>query len=101
MKKFLKYGLAIVLLSVLQLSYASNETKGNEVGDSKEDQKQELQQTLEKPDSQPEVEPLDELSNGSWTSGNEEPKADSIIDDSVSKYNFILYFLYKFKYEEE
>ncbi|WP_370090359.1 hypothetical protein [Ekhidna sp.] len=29
-----------------------------------------------------------------------EEKADSVEDDSVSKYNFIFYFLYKFKYEE-
>lgn len=28
-------------------------------------------------------------------------KVDSVQDDSVSKYNFIFYFLYKFKYEEE
>ena len=28
-------------------------------------------------------------------------KTDSVQDDSVSKYNFIFYFLYKFKYEEE
>lgn len=28
-------------------------------------------------------------------------KSDSLQDDSVSKYNFIFYFLYKFKYESE
>ncbi|WP_425389422.1 hypothetical protein [Ekhidna sp.] len=28
-------------------------------------------------------------------------KADSLQDDSVSKYNFIFYFLYKFKYDTE
>lgn len=28
-------------------------------------------------------------------------ESDSVEDDSVSKYNFIFYFLYKFKYEEE
>lgn len=32
---------------------------------------------------------------------NEDSEVDSVQDDSVSKYNFIFYFLYKFKYEEE
>jgi hypothetical protein len=31
----------------------------------------------------------------------ESAEIDSVEDDSVSKYNFIFYFLYKFKYEEE
>lgn len=30
-----------------------------------------------------------------------EEKSDSVEDDSVSKYNFIFYFLYKFKYDAE
>lgn len=30
-----------------------------------------------------------------------EEKSDSLRDDSVSKYNFIFYFLYKFKYDTE
>ena len=31
----------------------------------------------------------------------DEIKTDSVEDDSVSKYNFIFYFLYKFKFEHE
>lgn len=46
----------------------------------------------EEPKSEPQVEE---------TSFKPEDKADSVEDDSVSKYNFIFYFLYKFKYEEE
>ena len=94
MKHFLKYCLTLCFLLLLQFSFAAIVTEGK--GETKTDETQTQQQQAE---SAKPLESSEEFVGG--ISGEEEAEMDSIVDDSVSKYNFILYFLYKFKYEEE
>ncbi|WP_420317457.1 hypothetical protein [Ekhidna sp.] len=64
-------------------------------------------QTMIRPDGQyqsssPEIDSSDPDPNEeSVSTPNVVENTDSLQDDSVSKYNFIFYFLYKFKYEDE
>jgi len=90
LKKVLKYQLVFSLIFLFQLSFASVEIEGK----SQSTQTQQQKESVE-PNVLQENEPVGRTSVG------EDSKADSVVDDSVSKYNFILYFLYKFKYEEE
>ena len=92
MKDFTKIFLAIVLSSSIQIGFAN--TDGS--GDKKEDkQEQQLgQQTGEKKSAQD----VDATLVSDVMDGEDQ---DSVQDDSVSKYNFIFYFLYKFKYDQE
>ena len=79
----------------MQISFASTIGSGN-----KNDNKELSSQQQEKTESaKPDNQLSDELDEG--VSGEKEIAQDSAVDYSVSKYNFILYFLYKFKYEEE
>ena len=110
LKKTPKILFALALIFICSVGFAN--TNGNEKKADTQEQDQEgrrkSNQGLIRPDgdasqqrdvrfqeesksSQPEVKEVN----------NKIEKADSVQDDSVSKYNFIFYFLYKFKYEEE
>ena len=80
----------------MQMAFAFAGTENETEGKSKDTESQQQQTEAAKPN--------DDLAESfvGGIAGEEENQADStIVDDSVSKYNFILYFLYKFKYEEE
>ena len=96
MKILLKYSLTSIFLTFV---YASLATVVANVGGRK-GKVQEVQLHQQQADyAEPDSEVVEEFSEA--PSGVDEIVPDSVIDDSVSKYNFILYFLYKLKYEEE
>ncbi len=58
------------------------------------------QQPGEKKQTPEEVDPAGELVGGSEPQELQTTEIDSTEDESVSKYNFIFYYLYKLKYNE-
>ena len=95
LKKLPKLFLSITFLTLVQLGMANtNGTEGKKSQEKAQEQQQEgKQKSTEKLDAEPQVK-----------ENAIEPKEvvkDSATDDSVSKYNFIFYFLYKFKYDQQ
>ncbi len=98
LKQQLKIVSTLILLLTINISFASEtENKPSKA----QDQEQTLQ-TGQKGEIQ---EQQLEDNTKTYEVETEEPiepiESDSVEDDSVSKYNFIFYFLYKFKYEAE
>lgn len=95
MKYLLKIVSALIFLLTINISFASGtENKPNK-------SQQQEGQTLESPQKgERDQQELDEETD-SYDAEEDQPESDSLEDDSVSKYNFIFYFLYKFKYEAE
>ena len=86
--------LSIFFLFIAQIGFAGTNGKEGASAKTLSDQQQNGQQpTLEdKLDEEPDLE-IDTI--------EAEVDQDSVEDESVSKYNFIFYFLYKFKYDHE
>lgn len=91
---FTKILLSFGLLLIVQVALAN--TTGTEGKKNNPDKKQEQQQQTGEQSNQQEPEDSPSLE------GENEVQitSDSLEDDSVSKYNFIFYFLYKFKYDQ-
>lgn len=94
MKQATKILLSLTLLFAFHLGIAN--TEGTDGKNTEKDAKQQ-QQTGQ----QNKTEKLDEEPSSEGVEGENEVVVDSVEDDSVSKYNFIFYFLYKFKYDQE
>ncbi len=109
LKKYHNIFLTLALIFIFNVGYAH--TNGSEKPNNQEqeqDGRRKADQSMVRPDGdvashqtgevkeEPKSEP--QVREVSYTP---EDKPDSVEDDSVSKYNFIFYFLYKFKYEEE
>jgi len=110
-----RYIFSVVLL--IFLVNTAPATNGQENREANQEQKQQGQQEGRK-SNQTMMEPDGDRVPGQQTQGYQEEhaesepkdnnssklaneKVDSLQDDSLSKYNFIFYFLYKFKYESE
>lgn len=76
----------------------TNGTEGKKT-DTKENQEQ--QQTGQQKNNKAKLDEEPAVTTKEGTQGEKEVAQDTIEDDSVSKYNFIFHFLYKFKYEQE
>lgn len=94
MKEFLKYCAVLFLVFTVEVVFASVGVTG---GDKAQEGQVVQQQQAESAKPSP-IEQSEAVLGG--VSGEAEMQSDTVVDDSVSKYNFILYFLYKFKYEE-
>ena len=94
--------LSIILLAFVQVGFGRT-TPGTEENSLKDDAK--VQQQTEQEQEFPgklDQEPVIEVDEDPILE-EEEPQVeqDSLEDDSVNKYNFIFYFLYKFKYDHQ
>lgn len=86
--------LSIVFLGAFQIGLAN--TTGTENNTVSSEKKEQLPtETGQQSDFQ------EKLDEDSFNDEEMETDQDSIEDDSVNKYNFIFYFLYKFKYDHE
>lgn len=100
LKNQLKILSTLILFFSINVAFASRVENGS-INPQEQEQEQPKQQRLindqggQLEDQKPEAEVEYDSSE------DEILKTDSVEDDSVSKYNFIFYFLYKFKYEEE
>ena len=112
MKKYLTISLALVLGLSFQLVFAAdlNEETKTPHQEQQEGNRKSNQSGIglddgygsQTQDEQELTSDDDEITNVSYsTSEVVREDADSVEDDSVSKYNFIFYFLYKFKYDSE
>jgi hypothetical protein len=119
LKNTIRILFAFVLILIVNVGLAS--TNGNENKSNNQEQEQDgrrkANQGMLRPDgevgeiSSPQTSKFQEESNSNpkvrevnyQTQNRSQPEGikDTVEDDSVSKYNFIFYFLYKFKYEEE
>lgn len=79
--------------------FGYSNTEGTAVEKVKQEQEGRKQET-QLLDGEPKVREENEVSYDG-EEDVEEIAVDSLEDDSVSKYNFIFYFLYKFKFEHE
>ncbi|MEM6735196.1 MAG: hypothetical protein AAGC64_05165 [Bacteroidota bacterium] len=95
MKYLSKISLTLHLIIITSVGYA-NETTTDGKGNKTETQN--LQQT---DNQKKELRNFDEENAIEENTSNVHINQDSIDDDSVNKYNFIFYFLYKFKYDHE
>lgn len=91
MNLFRKISLLLSFALIANFSFATEGTRKNS-------EIQPEQQQGEKKQNPDELDPAGELEGGSEPI--EVQSVDSTEDESVSKYNFIFYFLYKLKYDE-
>lgn len=92
--------LTLTFLALVQIGMANpTDTKEKKEDNTEGSKEQEQQQNGQQRGSQK----LDGDSSVSKeeAQGEIEVSQDSVEDDSISKYNFIFHFLYKFKYEQE
>lgn len=115
LKNFQHILTVLTLLIFVNVGVASTtENKGQTPGQEQEqeqDGRRKSDQSLIRPDGETAATPMDddshlEESENVEVSVSEEDyrpieKVDSVKEESVSKYNFIFYFLYKFKYDGE
>ncbi|WP_424962472.1 hypothetical protein [Ekhidna sp.] len=101
---------ALLLIFMINLGFAGTFTNGQEAKPQEQQEgRRKSDQTMIRPDGEytsPATqadyqEEVREEPRESEEYEKPQVKADSIEDDSVSKYNFIFYFLYKFKYDTE
>lgn len=101
---------ALLLIFMINLGFAGTFTNGQEAKSQEQQEgRRKSDQTMIRPDgdytspaSQADYqEEVREEPRETEESEKTQVKADSLEDDSVSKYNFIFYFLYKFKYDTE
>ena len=113
----MKKGLNILFTTSLffLVNFAFAFTNGSKNNDQEQDQDGRRKQSQEsvRPDDyipsevpggtiSPDLRDEEDLESSKKETKTVEPiEADSLEDESVSKYNFIFYFLYKFKYEQE
>ncbi len=86
------------LLLLVQIGFANTTETNGEKSENKVDKLAFQQQTGKQGDQQ---EKLDQDLTNIPAEIEEQMDQDSLEDDSVSKYNFIFHFLYKFKYDHE
>lgn len=111
LKRYLHIWTALIAVFAVNLAFASSEGSHQE-----QDGRRKADQSMIRPDgevnSQLNQDEQDvstdsvipqggNLKSNSLNSEKSDAKVDSVEDDSVSKYNFIFYFLYKFKYDSE
>ncbi|WP_350205334.1 hypothetical protein [Ekhidna sp.] len=110
MKNYRNIFSALLLIFMINLGFAGTFTKGQEAKSQEQQEgRRKSDQTMIRPDgdytspaSQSDYqEEVREEPRETEESEKTQVKADSLEDDSVSKYNFIFYFLYKFKYDTE
>ncbi len=95
MKSIFKISFVLFILAVVNVGYANTETEGKK--EAKETEV-ELQQTGQQ---QNQEKIKQDVSSEAERLSIDALESDSIEEDSVNKYNFIFYFLYKFKYDHE
>ncbi len=101
---------ALFLIFIINLGFACTFANGQEAKSQEQQEgRRKSDQSMIRPDGEYNSqeaqtnyskEEKDEVQE-SEVSAKPQVKADSLEDDSVSKYNFIFYFLYKFKYDTE
>lgn len=93
---------ALLFLGV-QIGYASPTTEGKKTNEKlvKEQQQGSQRQAQQRLDGEEQQQIPNAIEDEREDYREAEIKTDSVEDDSVSKYNFIFYFLYKFKFEHE
>lgn len=103
---------ALGLILAFNIGYANTNGEEKKSNNQEQEGRRKADQSMMRPDgdiaSQSsqgyQQEPVNESQNAVEELGNLmiiEERADSVEDESVSKYNFIFYFLYKFKYDAE
>ncbi|MEP0984493.1 hypothetical protein [Ekhidna sp.] len=113
MRRYLHIWTALITVFAVNLALANSSSNHQE---QEQDGRRKSNQTMIRPDGEVGSESDQNLqiesseANSSQNEGgrtnsinieNSDAKVDSLEDDSVSKYNFIFYFLYKFKYDTE
>lgn len=100
----------IALIFFVNVGFA-NTTEKEKKSDGQEQEQESRRksnQTMMRPDAETSTEPSEEYQNDFEVEEESQSsiytipeKVDSVKEESVSKYNFIFYFLYKFKYDGE
>ena len=115
MKKYLHILPTVVLIFVANIGLANTDEKDGKAGQEQEQEgrRKANQGEMIQPDGDVPSESPDEVSQEKSASDSEPSESgfkvinqstmemDSVKEDEVSKYNFIFYFLYKFKYDAE
>ena len=113
LKQLTKICLSLTLLLVFQVGLANAEATGGKNDKSKQEQEQERDQQTGPKKVIDKLDPESNIIRDQEQEGEEADEdptesevkttapQDSVKDDSVSKYNILFYFLYKFKYEQE
>lgn len=101
----------LALIFFVNVGYANTTGKSSQTNNQEQEQegRRKSDQSMIRPDAESATEPIDqdiqeetqEASSTTRTIYKPIERADSVKEESVSKYNFIFYFLYKFKYDGE